>query len=156
MAIIIGIDPGSRVTGYGVIERQGSTLRHISSGHIKVGKLELPERLKSITSGIVKIVQEFRPEEAGIERVFVSKNVNSALKLGQARGAAIVALAEYGLKVFEYAPRQIKLAVVGYGGADKNQIQRMVKMLLKLDYLPQTDIADALAIAICHAHTRRI
>jgi crossover junction endodeoxyribonuclease RuvC len=153
--IILGIDPGSRITGYGVIDFKGSVLHHIASGSIKIEKTNAPQQLKEIFLGISSVMTSFNPEEAAIEQVFVKINANSALKLGQARGAALVALAQTNIWIAEYSARQVKQAVVGYGAAEKDQVQKMVKILLKLEKLPQTDAADALAIAICHAHMRR-
>jgi crossover junction endodeoxyribonuclease RuvC len=149
--IILGIDPGSRVTGFGVIEATGNRHRYITSGCIKTKGLDLGGRLFQIFEGLSEIIHTYQPVQAAIEQVFVKENVDSALKLGQARGAALVAMAKYQLSLAEYAPRLIKKTVVGHGGADKNQIQQMVKVLLCLSDVPQTDAADALAIAICHA-----
>jgi crossover junction endodeoxyribonuclease RuvC len=149
--IILGIDPGSRVTGFGVIEATGSRHRYITSGCIKTKAEDLGGRLYQIYEGLSEIIDTYQPQHAAIEKVFVKENVDSALKLGQARGAALVAMAKYQLALAEYAPRLIKKTVVGYGGADKNQIQQMIKVLLCLSDVPQTDAADALAIAICHA-----
>lgn len=148
---IIGIDPGSRCTGYGVIDSDGVRHRYVASGHIKITGDELPQKLGSIFNEISNIVQQWQPVTMGIEQVFVNKNVDSALKLGQARGAAICAGINAQLDIGEYSPRAIKKAVVGNGSADKVQIQQMMKLLLKLDFVPQSDEADGLAIAICHA-----
>ncbi len=150
--IILGIDPGSRITGFGVIEQLGNKLKHITHGHIEVIDADTHERLFQIFDSISKIIEKHRPNLAAIEKVFVSKNVSSALKLGQARGAALVALAKYCLPIGEYSPREIKKATVGYGAADKKQVQMMVKTILNLPETPQSDAADGLAIAICHAH----
>ena len=155
MPIILGIDPGSCNTGYGVIDYRGNKLQHIASGVLRVKNASFAVRLKEIFLGITTIIQSFHPTESAVEQVFVHINVNSALKLGQARGAALVALAQNDLEVAEYLPRQIKQAVVGYGASDKNQVQQMVKFLLKLKTLPTSDAADALAVAICHAHTKK-
>ncbi len=149
---ILGIDPGSRITGFGVIEQTNNKYRYIASGSIKVKQELLADKLKEIYEGVLAVSLEYKPDVVAIEQVFVHKNVSSALKLGQARGVAIVAAASAGLEVAEYAPRQIKQAVVGYGGADKTQIQHMVSVLLSLSSTPQADAADALAIAICHSH----
>lgn len=148
---IIGIDPGSRCTGYGVIDSDGLRHQYVSSGFIKIKGDELPERLGSIFNEISGIISQWQPQTMGVEQVFVNKNVDSALKLGQARGAAICAGINAQLDVGEYTPRAIKKAVVGNGSADKQQIQQMMKILLKLDFLPQSDEADGLAIALCHA-----
>jgi crossover junction endodeoxyribonuclease RuvC len=152
--IILGIDPGLRTTGFGVIEKQGTKLRYIASGTIKTG-LEgaLPPRLKVILNGVSEIVATYRPDCAAIEKVFVNVNPHSTLLLGQARGAAITALVGADLDVAEYSPTQIKQSVVGTGKAAKPQVQDMVARLLKLPGLPGTDAADALGVAICHANS---
>jgi crossover junction endodeoxyribonuclease RuvC len=152
--IILGIDPGLRTTGFGVIEKQGSKLRYIASGTIKTG-LEgaLPPRLKVILHGVSEIIETYRPDCAAIEKVFVNVNPHSTLLLGQARGAAITALVGADLDVAEYSPTQIKQSVVGTGKAAKPQVQDMVSRLLKLPGLPGTDAADALGVAICHANS---
>ncbi|MAD46604.1 MAG: crossover junction endodeoxyribonuclease RuvC [Oceanospirillaceae bacterium] len=153
MMIILGIDPGSRLTGFGVIRRIGQKTEYIVSGCIRTGEGELPARLKKIFDGVTELIATYQPQEFAIEQVFMGKNADSALKLGQARGVAILAAVNQALPVAEYAPRTIKQAVVGRGGADKEQVQHMVQSLLKLPGKPQADAADALAIAICHAHT---
>lgn len=152
MSIILGIDPGSRVTGYGVIRQTGRQLTYLGSGCIRTNTTELPARLKLIYAGVCEIITQFSPDFFAIEQVFMAKNADSALKLGQARGAAIVAAVNHDLPVFEYAARQVKQTVVGTGGAEKSQVQHMVKSLLKLAVSPQADAADALAIAITHCH----
>ncbi len=152
--IILGIDPGSRCTGYGLIWTQGSEQGCIAHGCIRTESESFADRLVEIYSNLLKIISEYKPHEGAIERVFVQKNVQSALKLGQARGVALVAMAIQGLQVAEYSPREIKQAAVGYGAADKEQVQRMVSALLQLKTKPQADAADALAIAVCHANTR--
>jgi len=148
---IIGIDPGSRCTGYGVIDSDGLRHSYVASGFVKIVGDELPDRLGMIFAQISIVIEKWQPQSMGIEQVFVNKNVDSALKLGQARGAAICAGTNAKLEVGEYTPRAIKKAVVGNGSADKQQIQQMMKLLLKLDFLPQSDEADGLAIALCHA-----
>ena len=152
MSLIIGIDPGSRLTGYGIIEKDGQKLKFIDAGTIRTETTEMPERLKRMFAGIERIVKFHGPTEAAVEQVFMAKNPDSALKLGQARGAAIAALVNLDLQVAEYSARQIKQSVVGYGAADKEQVQMMVMRLLNLSIKPQQDAADALAAAICHAH----
>lgn len=152
MSLIIGIDPGSRLTGYGIIEKNGNTLKFIDAGTIRTETQEIPERLKRIFAGVERIVKFHGPTEAAVEQVFMAQNPDSALKLGQARGAAIAALVNLDLQVAEYTARQIKQSVVGYGAADKEQVQMMVMNILKLTIRPQADAADALAAAICHAH----
>lgn len=156
MTRILGIDPGSRVTGFGVIEQQGNQLRYIASGCIRTRAKSLPGRLREIFVGLKEVVTEYQPDQVSIERVFVQRNVDSALKLGQARGAALCAVMEQDLPVHEYSPTQIKKAIVGRGHATKDQVQHMVVTLLKLTATPQEDAADALAGAICHAHTDRV
>jgi len=153
--IILGIDPGLRTTGFGVIEKQGNRLRYIASGTIKTGSEgALPPRLKIILDGVTEIVATYQPACAAIEKVFVNVNPQSTLLLGQARGAAITTLVGAGLDVAEYTPAQVKQSVVGTGKAAKAQVQDMVARLLKLPGLPGSDAADALGIAICHAHTQ--
>lgn len=154
MAIILGIDPGSRITGFGVINAVGHKLEYIASGCIRMTELELPEKLGQIFEGVTELINLHQPQEFAIEQVFMGKNADSALKLGQARGVAIVAAVQQGLPVAEYAARAVKQAVVGRGGAEKEQVQHMVQAILKLPGKPQADAADALAIAITHAHTR--
>lgn len=153
MLRILGVDPGSRITGFGVVEVTRGKVCYVTSGCIRVQGKALPERLKSIFNSISQIVDEFQPTEMAVEQVFVNKNVDSALKLGQARGAAICAGVTRELAVFEYTPTQIKKAIVGKGHADKAQMQFMVRALLNLPGLPQQDAADALACALCHRHT---
>ena len=152
MIRIIGIDPGSRITGYGIVDTDGFRHKYVSSGFIQIKADTLSDKLGIIFSEVSKIVSTWQPESMAIEQVFVKHNVDSALKLGQARGAAICAGVQAALPIGEYTPRAIKKAVVGSGAADKQQIQHMIQRLLGLDELPQSDEADALAIAICHAH----
>ena len=156
MIRIIGIDPGSRVTGYGVVDTDGFRHKYVTSGFIQIKADTLGDKLGIIFAEVGKIVTIWKPESMAIEQVFVKRNVDSALKLGQARGAAICAAVQADLPIGEYSPRAIKKAVVGSGAADKQQIQHMIQRLLGLDSLPQSDEADALAIAICHAHHVRI
>jgi crossover junction endodeoxyribonuclease RuvC len=153
MTIIIGVDPGSRNTGYGVIRLEGNRHIHIASGTLSVESLPVPERLQKIYVGLCDIIQQFQPQEAAIEQIFMHENPGSALKLGQARGAAIVAL---NIPVSEYSARQVKKSVVGNGAAKKDQVQYMVKRLLNMTDKLQADAADALAIALCHAHARNL
>lgn len=155
MALILGIDPGSRVTGYGVLSTVGSHLEYVTSGCIRAAdKATLPEKLDEIFTGVSQIIAEYVPDELAIEKIFMSRSADSALKLGHARGVAIVAGVNQGLPVFEYEARKVKQAVVGTGAATKNQVQHMVQTLLKLPGKPQQDAADALAIAICHINTQ--
>ncbi|MDI3259782.1 MAG: crossover junction endodeoxyribonuclease RuvC [Sinobacteraceae bacterium] len=152
---ILGIDPGSRSTGYGVIELDGQRSHCLAHGCIRCEGANLPERLLKILRDLEAVIREFSPSEAAVEQVFVRRNVASSLILGQARGAAICALAAAELPLAEYAPAQIKSALVGHGRAEKPQIQHMVKVLLSLRTAPSADAADALAVALCHAHLRR-
>lgn len=153
---ILGIDPGSRVTGYGIIDAHGSRTRHVASGCIRVRAGSFAERLNEIYTRIGALVAEFRPQAVAIEQVFMHRNADSALKLGQARAAAICGTFEGGAALHEYAAREIKQAVVGRGGAQKQQVQHMVRAILSLADEPPPDEADALAVAICHAHSRRV
>jgi len=152
MTRILGIDPGSRVTGYGIIDQDGRHMVYVASGCIRAQGESLPERLGVIFAGVNAIIREFLPEEMAIEQVFMNKNADSALKLGQARGAAICASVHSKLPVDEYAARAIKQAVVGKGGATKEQVQHMICVLLSLSKKPQSDAADALGVAVCHGH----
>lgn len=155
MTRILGIDPGSRLTGYGVIDVDGSKLSYVTSGTVNVRDEVWPDRLRSIFLGISEIVQLHIPHEIAIEKVFMHKNADAALKLGQARGAALCAALLPQLPVSEYTPNEIKQATVGKGHAAKEQIQHMVRLLLKLPEGLSPDSADALAVALCHAHTRQ-
>lgn len=152
---ILGIDPGSRVTGFGVIDIERNQLVYVASGCVRADGTSFPLRLKVIFEGVSKIVSQYRPDEMAIEKVFVQRNVDSALKLGQARGAALCAAIVQSLAIFEYSPAEIKQAVVGRGRADKLQVQHMVKILLGLEGTPASDAADALACAVCHYHTNK-
>jgi crossover junction endodeoxyribonuclease RuvC len=152
---ILGIDPGSRVMGFGVIEVQARQLIYVSSGCIRVEAEAMPARLYEIFQNVTQIIQQYQPLVLAIEQVFVYRNVASALKLGQARGVAMVAAVQQNLEVYEYAPNLIKQAVVGKGHAEKAQVQYMVKLLLNLPAVPPSDAADALAAALCHAHLQK-
>ncbi len=149
--IILGIDPGSRITGFGLIDNHANRIEYIGSGNIKVSGDSLPQRLGNIFTAINEVILKHQPEHMSIENVFMARNADSALKLGQARGAAICAAYQAGLEIAEYAPREIKQAIVGTGAANKDQVQHMVKRLLGIRQLLQVDEADGLAIAICHA-----
>ncbi len=149
---IIGIDPGSRITGIGIIDSDGRHSKHVFSTCIRLGKASFPDRLGKIYQEVELLIREFQPQQMAIEEVFLSKNPQSALKLGQARGAAICATVMQNVPVFEYSAREIKQAVVGKGSADKSQVQHMVKLLLNLQGKIQEDTADGLAIALSHAH----
>jgi crossover junction endodeoxyribonuclease RuvC len=153
-ARILGLDPGSLRTGYGVIDCSSGTLTIVAQGCIATAGGPLADRLRIIHNKVAELIQLHRPQEIAVERVFLSKNADSALKLGQARGAALAAV-PVALEVHEYAPRAIKLAVVGVGGAEKTQVALMVKHLLAIEMKLGADAADALAVAICHANSRR-
>ncbi len=150
---ILGIDPGSRITGYGVVEQNGFTLQFVGCGVIKSTlTLSMSERLKEIYDGICAVIEKYEPRHAAIENVFVARNPSSALKLGQARGVLLLAATQYHLPLEEYSAKAVKQAVVGYGQAGKGQIQQAVRALFKLSATPSADAADALAIAMCCAN----
>ena len=155
MTRIIGIDPGSRRTGYGIIDSRDGKIAYVTSGIVRLPEGPLPPRLKIIFDGISQIIEQYQPQYMGVEDVFFARDPRAALKLGQARGAAIVAGVNAGLEVGEYAARSVKQAVVGSGSADKVQVQMMVTQLLTLSTSPSGDAADALAVAICHCHSMR-
>ncbi len=152
---VLGIDPGSRVTGFGVIDVERNRVVYVASGCVRAVATSFPLRLKIIFEGVSEIVNQYRPDEMAIEKVFVQRNVDSALKLGQARGAALCAAIAQSITIFEYSPTEIKQAVVGRGRAEKTQVQHMVTILLGLDGTPPSDAADALACALCHYHTNK-
>ncbi len=152
MPRILGIDPGSRKTGFGIIEIQGKQVKHVINGRLMVGDGDFPERLKMIFTGLTDIIERYQPEMMAIEKVFLHKNADSALKLGQARGAAICAGVSQNLTVHEYSATQIKKAVVGNGHAKKDQVQYMMSVILALKDVPEEDAADALACAMTHAN----
>jgi crossover junction endodeoxyribonuclease RuvC len=153
---ILGIDPGSRLTGFGVLDIEDGKPSYVASGAVRTTDGDFPDRLKGIFNAVGEIVAEYRPDIVAIESVFMHKNAGSALKLGHARSAALCATFAYDVEVYEYAPREIKQAIVGTGSATKEQVQHMVASLLQLDGMPQADAADALAAALCHGHQRRI
>lgn len=155
MLTILGIDPGSRNTGYGLIQTNGQKHTYVACGHIQTHFDDFNQRLKIIFQTVSQIIHNFLPHEVAIEQVFVANNPSAALKLGQARGAAIAAITQSELPLAEYSARTVKQSIVGYGGAAKDQMQQMVKMLLNLNQTPPSDAADALGIAICHAHNRK-
>jgi crossover junction endodeoxyribonuclease RuvC len=155
MSLILGIDPGSRKTGFGIISYVSGRSEYVTSGVIRLPSGELPERLRIIYNSVTELIEMHCPDELAVEQVFMARSAGSALKLGQARGAAIVACVARDMTVAEYSARQIKQSVVGTGAADKSQVQHMVKVLLQLPAEPQEDAADALAAALCHAHTRQ-
>lgn len=154
MTIILGIDPGSRITGYGIIRETNRQLEYIDSGCIRTADGELSQRLLEIFNGICHLMETYHPTEVAIEEVFMHENPSSALKLGHARGVAMVACASHRVNVNEYSAREVKLSLVGYGAAQKEQVKHMVVSILKLNSAPQSDAADALGIAICHSHMR--
>jgi crossover junction endodeoxyribonuclease RuvC len=151
---ILGIDPGSRYTGYGIIDMEANHSTHVLHGIIQVTGATLGDKLHHIYRELCGIIAAHQPAEGAIESVFMHKNADSALKLGQARGTAVVAMSSNGLEVFEYSANQVKQATVGKGHAGKQQVQHMVKILLNLTEIPATDAADALAVALCHGHSR--
>lgn len=154
MSLILGIDPGSQITGFGLVEMNGNRSRYVDSGCIRTASGQaMAERLKTIFEGVDHLIDRHNPNEMAIEQVFMHRNPDSALKLGQARGAAICAGAVRDIPISEYAARSIKQAVVGKGNASKEQVQHMVCALLGLSKSPQSDAADALAVALCHGHT---
>lgn len=150
---ILGIDPGTRATGFGVVEFEGSSLRRVAGGVIRPRSQEFAGRLRELLVGLEQVIEEAHPDGTALEAVFSARNPRSALMLGHARGVALVACAAAGFNPAEYAPGRIKQAVVGYGAASKSQVQRMVQRLLGLPDLPPADEADALAVAICHGHS---
>lgn len=155
MTIILGIDPGSRITGYGLIKQTGQKIEYLDSGCIRTSPNgELSQKLLQIYNGICQLMDHYSPAEVAIEQVFMHQNPNSALKLGHARGVAMVAAASHRVTVNEYSAREVKQTVVGYGAAEKAQVSHMVVNLLALNSAPQSDAADALAIAICHSYNR--
>ncbi|HNS52349.1 MAG TPA: crossover junction endodeoxyribonuclease RuvC [Anaerolineae bacterium] len=156
--IVLGIDPGTATTGYGLVDEEDGKLSLVECGIIATAAGQaLPLRLQAIYRGLAGLVRAFRPDAAAVEELFFSRNARTALAVGHARGVALLALADAGLAVAEYKPMQVKQAVAGYGGADKHQVQEMVRLLLDLDRAPQPDdAADAVAIAICHIHAARM
>ena len=155
--IILGIDPGTAIAGYGILQSDGDELKLVTYGAITTpSDWQMPRRLQHIYAELTALIAKYQPTDAVVEKLFFSKNVRTALSVGQARGVALLAAAQADVAIHEYTPLQVKQAVVGYGRADKNQVQQMVRMLLQLDTIPQPDdAADALAIAICHAHSAR-
>ena len=153
---VLGLDPGSRCTGFGIIDFSGGNAVYVASGAINISGESFPERLQEIFARVQALMTEFQPAEVAVERVFVNKNADSALKLGQARGAALCGAFGGTVRVFEYSAREIKKAVVGSGGAEKTQVQHMVKALLHVEGRLKADAADALAVALCHAHGRQL
>jgi crossover junction endodeoxyribonuclease RuvC len=154
---ILGIDPGSRITGYGIVVKEGNRLIHVDNGAIFTdADKDFSIRLQRIYRGLTEVIERYHPDAVALENIFFAKNVQSALKLGQARGAAIVAGVNAGLPVFEYSALQVKQAVVGHGKSAKVQVQQMLKVLLNLPEVAQEDASDALAVAVCHAHSHQL
>lgn len=154
MIRVLGIDPGSIVTGFAILEKGNNGLIHVHSGSIRPSAREsFAVRLKDIYRSLQAVINDFEPDDVAIEGVFLAKNPQSAIKLSHVRGVTMLASAEAGLKIYEYSPRSVKLAVVGYGQASKQQVQKMVQALVSLKETPSPDTADALAVAICHIHT---
>ncbi len=155
--IVLGIDPGTAATGYGLVERSGSRLRAVDYGCVQtVAELEPAKRLLYIHGAVSELIEQHRPSLLGVERLFFNRNVQTAFAVGQARGAVLLAAAQHGVPVFEYGPHEVKMAVTGYGRAGKEQVQRMVQIVLGMSVLPRPDdAADALAVAICLAHAQR-
>ncbi len=156
--IILGIDPGFAITGYGVVQYIGNKFKTLDYGAVETHKdIPFPERLEKIFFTLETIIEQYRPDAIAIEELFFNKNVKTALQVGHGRGVAVLAAARSDADIFEYTPLQVKQAVVGYGRADKRQVQEMVKIILNLKEYPKPDdVADALAVAICHAHSFRI
>ena len=154
--LVLGVDPGSMVTGYGLVEKKNNHIACIDAGSIKSsGKTPFNERIYKIFQSMVEVMNHYKPKEMAIEDVFFAKNVKSSLKLGHARGAALIAAVNCGVKVFEYTPLEIKKSVVGYGRASKDQIRSMVQIILRLQNRLESDTSDALAAAICHLNWTR-
>ncbi|SDZ15864.1 Holliday junction endonuclease RuvC [Proteiniborus ethanoligenes] len=153
--IIFGVDPGIAIVGYGVLEYKGNKFNVIDYGAIQTSnEYTFPERLKIVYDELTELLDKYKPDALAIEELFFNKNAKTAIIIGQARGAQILAAVNKGIEVYEYTPLQVKQGVVGYGRADKRQIQEMVKILLNLEKIPKPDdVADALAVAICHAHS---
>jgi crossover junction endodeoxyribonuclease RuvC len=155
---VIGVDPGTAITGWGIVEGEGNNLAMLAVGVITTpAGMPLPNRLQTIYRELTAVIEQWRPETAGLEELFFSKNAKTALAVGHGRGAAMLALANANLPITEYKPLEVKQAITGHGGADKLQMQQMVKLLLALDDIPRPDdAADALAVAICHLHSARL
>ncbi len=156
--IILGIDPGFAITGYGVVKYEGNKFSVIDYGAVTTpAGMEMPKRLLSLSEGLEKVIEKFRPDFISVEELFFNKNIKTALNVGHGRGVVLLTAAKSGIPVFEYTPLQVKQSVVGYGRAEKAQVQQMVKVLLNLPAIPKPDdVADALAIAICHGHSHKM
>lgn len=154
--IILGIDPGTYRTGFGLVQKNGNQLDHVDNGLIAPSvKFSLPEKLKKIYESLEAMIKEFQPKEIALEDLFFAKNAKSVLKLGHARGVVMLAAAQHGIPVYEYPPAQVKQAICGFGQATKDQIQKMVKIHLKLKEVAEENASDALAVALCHCQTKR-
>jgi crossover junction endodeoxyribonuclease RuvC len=156
--LVLGIDPGTAITGYGLVREDEAGLTLVDYGVITTAAGQpLPERLQAIYQGLAEVAREHQPQQAAVEELFFSRNVRTALSVGHARGVTLLALADAGLAIHEYKPLEIKQAITGYGGAGKQQVQEMVRLLLNLDAVPQPDdAADAVAVAVCHIHSARM
>ena len=156
--LVLGVDPGTAITGYGLVREEEGGLTLVDYGVITTPAGQpLPERLQTIYSGLADVAGKHQPQQAAVEELFFSRNVRTALSVGHARGVALLALVDAGLAIYEYKPLEIKQAITGYGGADKQQVQEMVRLLLNLDHVPQPDdAADAVAVAVCHIHSARM
>lgn len=156
--IILGIDPGFAITGYGIVKYEGNKFSVIDYGAVTTpAGMEMPKRLLELSEGLEKVIEKFRPDFISVEELFFNKNIKTALNVGHGRGVVLLTAAKSGIPVFEYTPLQVKQAVVGYGRAEKAQVQQMVKVLLNLPAIPKPDdVADALAIAICHGHSHKM
>jgi crossover junction endodeoxyribonuclease RuvC len=156
--LVLGIDPGTAITGFGLVQEEEEGLALVKYGVITTAANQpLPERLQAIYQGLVAVAHQYEPQQAAVEELFFSRNVRTALSVGHARGVALLALADAGLAIYEYKPLEIKQAITGYGGAGKEQVQEMVRLLLNLDHVPQPDdAADAVAVAVCHIHSARM
>ena len=154
--LVLGVDPGSRVTGFGLVEKKNNEIIHVHSGLIRPpGKSPFYKRIHKIFESMIEIMEHYQPHQMAIEDMFYAKNAQSSLKLGHARGAALIAAVQCGIPIFEYSPLEIKKPVVGYGRADKEQVQSMVKIILRMDTVLSLDTSDALATAICHVNWSR-
>ena len=156
--LVLGVDPGTAITGYGLVREEEGGLTLVDCGVITTPAGQpLPERLQTIYCGLADVARKYQPQQAAVEELFFSRNVRTALSVGHARGVALLALVDAGLAIHEYKPLEIKQAITGYGGADKQQVQEMVRLLLNLDHVPQPDdAADAVAVAVCHIHSARM
>ena len=156
--LVLGVDPGTAITGYGLVREEEGGLTLVDYGVITTPAGQpLPQRLQTIYCGLAEVAGKHQPQQAAVEELFFSRNVRTALSVGHARGVALLALVDAGLAIYEYKPLEIKQAITGYGGADKQQVQEMVRLLLNLDHVPQPDdAADAVAVAVCHIHSARM